>query len=343
LFVLAETKAWEVDTCRGHYNNVSCALFHPRQDLILSNSEDKSIRVWDMSKRTSIQTFRRENDRFWILAAHPTLNLFAAGHDTGLLVFKLERERPPYAVYQNKLYYVKDRYLRLYEMGTSKDVAIMQLKRNGGSYRPPVSSMSYNPAENAVLLTTNTGNAESSAYELYNIPKDFDSSNPDMAEGKRSSGVAAVWVARNRFTVLDRSHQLIVKNLRNEVTKKVQGPTCDMIFYAGTGSLLLRDSEHITLFDVQQRRSLAKVKITKCKRVVWSADMSHVALMSKHNVIICNRKLETLAAIHENGVLKSASWDDSGVLVYNTSNHIKYALTNGLVLCGFISVKEGCS
>ena len=27
-------QAWEVDTCRGHYNNVSCVIFHPRQDLV---------------------------------------------------------------------------------------------------------------------------------------------------------------------------------------------------------------------------------------------------------------------------------------------------------------------
>lgn len=74
-----ESKAWELDTCRGHYNNVSCAVFHPRQELILSNSEDKSIRVWDMSKRTGVQTFRRDHDRFWVLGAHPNLNLFAAG------------------------------------------------------------------------------------------------------------------------------------------------------------------------------------------------------------------------------------------------------------------------
>jgi len=47
----------------------------------VSNSEDKSIRVWDMSKRTGVQTFRREHDRFWILAAHPEVNLLAAGHD----------------------------------------------------------------------------------------------------------------------------------------------------------------------------------------------------------------------------------------------------------------------
>ena len=30
LWRMSETKAWEVDTCRGHFNNVSSALFHPR-------------------------------------------------------------------------------------------------------------------------------------------------------------------------------------------------------------------------------------------------------------------------------------------------------------------------
>ena len=48
--------------------------------------------------------------------------------------------------------------------------------------------------------------------------------------------------------------QIVIKNLKNEVTKKVQTPPCDMIFYAGTGSLLLRDVEQVTLFDVQQKR-----------------------------------------------------------------------------------------
>ena len=55
------------------------------------------------------------------------------------------------------------------------------------------------------------------------------------------------------FTTLYTS-QVVIKNLKNEVTKKVQAPPCDMIFYAGTGSLLLRDAEQVTLFDVQQKR-----------------------------------------------------------------------------------------
>jgi coatomer protein complex subunit alpha (xenin) len=53
-----ENKAWEVDTCRGHYNNVSCVIFHARQDLILSNGEDKSIRVWDMTKRLVFENIK---------------------------------------------------------------------------------------------------------------------------------------------------------------------------------------------------------------------------------------------------------------------------------------------
>jgi len=100
LWRMNDTKAWEVDTLRGHVNNVSCCMFHPKQELIISNSEDKSIRVFDMSKRTGMQTFRREQDRFWILAVHPEQNLLAAGHDGGMIVFKLERERPSYTVHE---------------------------------------------------------------------------------------------------------------------------------------------------------------------------------------------------------------------------------------------------
>lgn len=74
-----ETKAWAVDTLRGHYNNVSCVIFHPRADLIISNSEDKTVRLWDLNKRNTIHTLRRESDRFWVIAAHPTMNLFASG------------------------------------------------------------------------------------------------------------------------------------------------------------------------------------------------------------------------------------------------------------------------
>merc|ERR1712020_191713 len=307
-------------------NNVSCVIFHPRQDVIVSNSEDKSIRVWDMAKRTCLHTFRREHDRFWVIASHPWLNIFAAGHDSGMVVFKLERERPAFAIHGNILFYVKDRYLRKLDFTTSKDKAVMQLR---GGNRSPVYSMSYNPAENAVILCTRSSNLENSLYDLYAIPKESDAQNPDSPEGKRSSGLTAIWVARNRFAVLDRSHSLVIKNLKNEVTKKVQTPNCDEIFYAGTGMLLLRDADGVTLFDVQQKKNLGHVKIPKCRYVIWSPDMATVALLSKHCITICSKKMDVLCTVQENTRVKSGTWDDQGVFVYTTSNHIKYAITNG--------------
>ena len=75
-----------------------------------------------------MQTFRREHDRFWVMAAHPTLNVFAAGHDSGILIFKLERERPAYAVSGNIVYYVKEKNLRKLDFTTNKDVPVMQLR-----------------------------------------------------------------------------------------------------------------------------------------------------------------------------------------------------------------------
>ena len=41
-----------------------------------------------------------------MIASHPTISLFAACHDSGIMVFKLERERPAHTIFQNKLYYV---------------------------------------------------------------------------------------------------------------------------------------------------------------------------------------------------------------------------------------------
>jgi coatomer protein complex subunit alpha (xenin) len=68
------------------------------------------------------------------------------------------------------------------------------------------------------------------------------------------AGLTAVWVARNRFAVFDKTHTLVIRNLKNEVTKKVQIPNCEEIYYAGTGVLLLREPDVVTLYDIQQKR-----------------------------------------------------------------------------------------
>ncbi|KAI0848829.1 Coatomer, alpha subunit [Daldinia vernicosa] len=328
LWRFSETKAWEVDTCRGHFQNASGCLFHPHQDLILSCGEDKTIRVWDSQKRTAVQSFKRENDRFWVIAAHPEINLFAAGHDNGVMVFKLERERPASTVHQNSLFFVtKEKHVRSYDFQKNvESPTLLSLKRLGSAWVPP-RTLSYNPAERSVLITSP---AEGGKYELINLPRDG-SGALEATDSKSGSGNSAIFVARNRFAVLDTSTQNIdIKDLSNNTARTIKPPpgTTD-IYFGGTGNLLIITPTAVHLYDIQQKKSIAELSVSGVKYVVWSNDGLHAALLSKHNVTIVTKTLEQVSTLHETIRIKSATWDDAGVLLYSTLNHVKYTLMNG--------------
>jgi coatomer protein complex subunit alpha (xenin) len=331
LWRMSDTRAWEVDTCRGHFNNVSSALFHPRHELIVSNGEDKTIRVWDMGKRTAVATFRRENDRFWVLTAHPNLNLFAAGHDNGLIVFKLDRERPAHSVYQNLLFYVRDKQVRQLDYSTGSDHALLSVKRLGNQYVQP-RSLSFNPAERSVIVTSISG--EQGVFDLAPLPKEG-SAPSELGEsgtiGKRANANTALFVARNRLATFDKAAQTIdIRDLNNSITKTMPCPVVvNEIFFGGTASLLLSTATGVALFDIQQQKILAEVASPTVKYVLWSQDNSHVALLSKHSITLADKTLSKTSLVHETIRIKSAAWDDAGVLLYSTLNHIKYALPQG--------------
>ncbi|KAJ7301223.1 hypothetical protein DFH08DRAFT_996080 [Mycena albidolilacea] len=135
---------------------------------VVSCGEDKTVHVWDLAKCTAIQTFRCENNRFWVLASHPNFNLFAAGYDSGL---KLKRERQVFAVHQNSLYFIRDNF--------------------GSAYVPP-RTFSFNPAERAVLVTSSSDNR---LYELKALPQQAQGKLKDSSvDGKKGAGQSAIFV-----------------------------------------------------------------------------------------------------------------------------------------------------
>ncbi|CAE7860554.1 unnamed protein product [Symbiodinium microadriaticum] len=156
LWRMNDTKAWEVDTLRGHFNNVSCVMFHPKKELILSNSEDRTIRVWDVTKRTGIHTFRRENDRFWIITAHRSSNLIAVGHDAGMVVFKLDCERPLAQCHGHSLFVVQDREVQVVDLDKGlKGVQLGSCRRAANAMTAGLKSLqfnTYNPTETNILV-----------------------------------------------------------------------------------------------------------------------------------------------------------------------------------------------
>ena len=55
----------------------------------------------------------------------------------------------------------------------------------------------------------------------------------------------------------------------------------------------------VVVFDVQQRTTLGELSTPFIKYAVWSADMSAVALLSKHAIIIANKRLGNACTVHE--------------------------------------------
>lgn len=339
LWRMNDSKAWEVDTLRGHFNNVSCVIFHPKKELILSNSEDRTIRVWDVTKRTGIHTFRRENDRCWIITAHPTSNLIAVGHDAGMVVFKLDCERPLAMCHNNTLYMVQERDVHMIDMDKSlKGSQIAACRRPPNAMISGMKSLqfnSYNTTEVNVLIfytqaASGSSTSESSAKDngCYDL---FVGSGNESISPKQGNAQAVAFTARNRFAVLQHSGAIGIYNLQNELSKKFEPPvSTDFIFPGGNDRVLLKSEEKLVMWDLTRRKVVDEAVVPGGVRyVVWSPSGQYVACMSKHNVLMAGKNLEYFHSFHENIRVKSGAWDENGVFIYSTLSHVKYCLPNG--------------
>ncbi|EMG49846.1 COP1 Coatomer subunit alpha [Candida maltosa Xu316] len=329
LWRMSDTKAWEVDTCRGHTGNVLSAIFHPHQDLILSVSDDKTIRVWDLNKRVPVKQFRREHDRFWLIASHPTINLFAACHDSGVMVFKLERERPAHTIFQNKLFYVNgEKQIQAYDFNQQESsLPMLSLKKVGKAWSF-MRTLSYNQSDNSVLVVH--GEGDNGNYALITLPKHVTGAiePTDIRQGEANF---ATFISRNRFVTFVKSTKTLqVKDLSNNVTKTIQlDSSVTDVLPGAPGRILLVKAHSVINYDVQQKKELSELNVNNVKYVSWSNDGQYLALLSKHTITIANKDLELITSMHETIRIKSAAWDDTGVLLYSTLNHIKYTLLNG--------------
>ena len=330
LWRYTDTKAWEVETMRGHSNNVSSALFHPNLDVIISNSEDKSIRIWDMNRRTTISTFKKEEDRFWVLAAHPTLNLIASGFDSGLMIFKLEKERVPAAMHKNMVYVARNKQLKRFdEDGKETIIAVIKPPSKKDVYLNNPSYIYVNPysvSEINVLLQYEQDNG---SYILYTFPKDWKGDHTPIST--QGAGTFACFLSKDKFAVLSKVKEVLILDFQNSTKKKVSYSfTPQGLFPAGINKILLKSDGGLSLYESGTKDILKSVEIPDAEQTVWSPNMEYLAVICKKELYICNKDLEIVSrGPKERNTIKSAAWDPCGVALYCTSTHIKYLLMNG--------------
>ena len=83
-----------VASLEGHTSNVSFAVYHPELPLIVSGSEDGSIKLWNATTYRLEQTLNYGLERAWCVSTQKGKQNVAFGFDDGAVVVKMGRDEP---------------------------------------------------------------------------------------------------------------------------------------------------------------------------------------------------------------------------------------------------------
>lgn len=83
-----------VQTLESHAQNVSAVCFHPEVPILLTGSEDGSIRIWHAGTYRLKASVNYGFERVWTISAMHGSNNVAIGYDEGTIMIKVGREEP---------------------------------------------------------------------------------------------------------------------------------------------------------------------------------------------------------------------------------------------------------
>lgn len=89
------SKIWDyqnktcVSTLEGHTQNVCVACFHPELPVILTGSEDGTVRIWHANTYRLENTLNYGFERVWTIGYMKGTNAVGIGYDEGTIVIKV--------------------------------------------------------------------------------------------------------------------------------------------------------------------------------------------------------------------------------------------------------------
>ncbi|PNF39618.1 Coatomer subunit beta' [Cryptotermes secundus] len=83
-----------VQTLEGHAQNISAVCFHPELPIVLTGSEDGTVRIWHAGTYRLESSLNYGLERVWTIACMRGSNSVALGYDEGSIMVKVGREEP---------------------------------------------------------------------------------------------------------------------------------------------------------------------------------------------------------------------------------------------------------
>ena len=326
-----------------HSHNVSAAIFLGHS--ILSVSEDRTVAHHDRVFRAlKSRTIRKSSERFWAVSQHPRDALYAAGHDRGLIVFKLERERPA-TVAVGKALFVVNATISQWMRGPNGQARSRRCGCREALPAIPPHEVACDVTGTTFMLTYKAPSAMACVVKILQLDK----------AAEQFSGVTTFDCARGCVMATKTQMGLLTQNSAGvpiiELLNSQDASSCGVVALpddlrskdtrpsgiasaGGNGNVWLLCPDSVVEMDVLRGARTKKSLSTlgHVRRVIGAdvkvAGKGLAALLRKHEIFIVDSDLRLLVRVHETVRIKSGAWDGD-VFVYSTVNAVKYVLCNG--------------
>ncbi|UYV80691.1 COPB2 [Cordylochernes scorpioides] len=291
-----------VQTLEGHAQNISAVIFHPELPIIMTGSEDGTVRIWHANTYRLESSLNYGLERVWTVACLRGGNTVVAGYDEGSVVLQLGREQPAVSMDAGgKIVWARHAELQQANLKALLDSG--PELRDGERLPLPVKDMgsceiypqtiSHNPNGRFVVVC---GDGE---YIIYTA----------MALRNKSFGTAQEFVwAFDSSEYAVRENSTTIKIFKNFKEKKTCKPEFGAEAIFGGFMLGVRSVSGLTFYDWETLDLIRRIEIQP-KHVLWSENGELVSIATedtfyilRYNPTAVQQAKENKEAISEDGV-----------------------------------------
>eukprot|EP01027_Heterolobosea_sp_BB2_P002946 GEZU01004435.1.p1 GENE.GEZU01004435.1~~GEZU01004435.1.p1 ORF type:complete len:992 (-),score=264.33 GEZU01004435.1:172-3147(-) len=326
-----------VKVLEGHTHNVSVCCFHPELPVIITGSEDGSIRVWNSNTYRLEHTLNYNLERVWALGYAKGTNKIAFGFDEGTVIIKLGSEEPVVSMDVNGkiIWSVNNEIQQLNIKSAADDVVdgekIVVPAKELGTCEIFPQYLKHDPKGRFVAVV---GDGE---YIIYTAIQ--------WRNKSFGKGLELAWgIESGTYAIRESTSQVKVFKNFKEVNSFKPAFSAEAIF--GGHLLAIASKDSIVFYDWNNCKPIRKIDVA-AKAVYWSDSAELVAIccensfyVLKFNVELVNSVLETAAnQIPEDGIadafeleneigekVREGQWVGDCFVYSNRANRVNYQI-----------------
>ena len=273
-----------IHTLSGHHHNISSVSFYPDLPLIVSTSEDSSVKIWHSTTFRLETTLNYGMERAWAQSSLQGTKLLALGFDEGTVVVKLGSDEPLASMTNNGyLIWV-----------TNNDIQSANLRINESEIQDgetvPLVARETETCEFFPQFIKHSPNGRS--FALCGDGEYVIKSSRAFRNQGYGQAQEFVWSNSNEFAIRNGNS---VKVMRDSEEKANYRPGFSLEGIFGGNLLGVRGDECIDFVEWTTGKLIRRINVSP-KQVYWSESGNYIAIVLEENFFVLKYFPEVIAS-----------------------------------------------